>query len=121
MKLLLLFIGEIFISQKAFARQADTKIDTSFTLSYISIGLGSYMWTMQPMFRVKGSEFTYTLEEAWQFKDSEKPKAGLEGLAAGTVLFHNRFGKAAITQIRKTGVTYIITFKQENGPIRRMA
>jgi len=60
---------------KAFAQQADTKTDTSFTLSYISIGLGSNMWTMQPMFRVKGCQFIYTSEEAWQFKDSEKPKA----------------------------------------------
>lgn len=60
---------------KAYAQQSDTKIDTSFSLSYISIGLGSNMWRMQPMFRVKGSQFIYTLEEAWQYKDSEKTKA----------------------------------------------
>ena len=59
---------------KAFAQQGDTKTDTSFSLSYISIGFGSNIWTMQPMFRVKGFQFIYTLEEAWQFKDSEKPK-----------------------------------------------
>ncbi len=75
MKRLLFFIGLTFISMKVFAQQADTKTDTSFTLSYISIGLGSNMWTMQPMFRVKGSQFIYTSEDAWQFKDSEKPKA----------------------------------------------
>lgn len=75
MKLLFFFVGLTFTSMKAFAQQADTKTDTSFTLSYISIGLGSNMWTMQPMFRVKGCQFIYTSEEAWQFKDSEKPKA----------------------------------------------
>lgn len=75
MKLLLFFIGVTFISNQALAQQADTKIDTAFTLSYISIGLGSNMWEMQPMFRVRGSQFVYTLEEAWQYKDSEKPKA----------------------------------------------
>jgi hypothetical protein len=32
------------------------------------------MWEMQPMFRVKGSQFIYTLEEAWQSKDVEKTK-----------------------------------------------
>lgn len=75
MKLLLFLIGLTFTSMKVFAQQADAKTDTSFTLSYISIGLGSNMWTMQPMFRVQGSQFIYTAEEAWQFKDSEKPKA----------------------------------------------
>jgi len=74
MKHFLFFIGLTFISMKVFAQQTDAKTDTSFTLSYISIGLGSNMWTMQPMFRVKDSQFIYTLEEAWQFKDSEKPK-----------------------------------------------
>ncbi len=74
MKLLLFFIGLHFISMKVFAQQAETKTDTSFSLSYISIGLGSNIWTMQPMFRVRGSQFVYTLEEAWLFNDSKKAK-----------------------------------------------
>ena len=74
MKLLPFFLGLTFISLKSFTQQADIKNDNSFTLSYISVGLGSNMREMQPMFRVKGSQFIYTLEEAWQFKDSEKAK-----------------------------------------------
>lgn len=75
MKLLLFFIGLIFTSRKAFTQEANTGIGTSFTLSYISIGLGSNMWEMQPMFRVEGSQFVYTKEAAWHFKGSEMPKA----------------------------------------------
>ena len=75
MKFFLFFIAVTFISLKVFAQQKDSKIDTSFTLYYISIGLGGNMWEMQPMFKVKGSEFVYTLEEAWQHEGTVKPKA----------------------------------------------
>jgi len=75
MKLILFFVGLTFTLMKGLAQQSDIKTDTSFTLSYISIGLGSNMWSMQPMFRVKSSQFIYTFEEAWQLKDSDKPKA----------------------------------------------
>lgn len=46
--------------------------------------------------------------------------ADLENLAAGTTLFHNRFGKVEIVQIQRNGSHFVVTFQQENGPRRRM-
>lgn len=74
MKIRLFFIGLTLISLPAFTQQAKEKTDSSFTLSYISIGLGSNRWIMQPIFRVKGSQFIYTSEDVWYIKGAEKPK-----------------------------------------------
>ena len=82
MKLLIFFIGLTFISQNEFAQQAGTENELLFTLSYISIGLGSNMFEMQPMFRVKGNQFVYTSEQAWVSKDSGKPE--VDTLLVGT-------------------------------------
>lgn len=48
-------------------------------------------------------------------------QADLETLAVGTKLFHERFGRIEITQIQKTAANVILTFRQENGPMRRIA
>ncbi len=32
------------------------------------------MWELQPVFRVQGFQFIYTLEEAWQFKNTKRAK-----------------------------------------------
>jgi hypothetical protein len=75
MKSLSIFLGLFLTSVIIYAQKTiDTRIDSSFKLSYISVGLGGNMYEMQPMFRVKGSQFIYTLEEAWQFKNVKKAK-----------------------------------------------
>jgi hypothetical protein len=75
MKILIFFSVLFLISLPFYAQQtADTRTDSTFNLSYISVGFGSNMWEMQPVFRVKGSKFIYTLEDAWQFKGAKKSK-----------------------------------------------
>jgi len=74
MKLLLLFFGLVFISLKTSAQQPIRQVDSSFALSNISVGLGSNMSKKQPVFKVKGSQFIYTLEEAWETKGFKKVK-----------------------------------------------
>jgi hypothetical protein len=75
MKILLVFLGIILNSLIVSAQQtADTRIDSTFNLSYISVGLGGNMWELQPVFRVQGFQFIYTLEEAWQFKNTKRAK-----------------------------------------------
>jgi len=75
MKSLSIFLGLILTFMIIYAQKTiDTETDSTFKLSYISVGLGSNMYQMQPMFRVNGSHFIYTLEEAWQFKNVKKAK-----------------------------------------------
>ena len=75
MRFLSIFLGLIMTAIIVYSQKTiDTKIDSDFNLSYISVGLGGNMWELQPMFRVKGSRFIYTSEEAWQFKNVEKAK-----------------------------------------------
>ena len=50
------------------------KTDSIFKLDYISLGLGSNMSEMQPMFRVKGYKFIYTSEQAWKYKNVKKAR-----------------------------------------------
>ena len=67
--------GLFLISLSVCAQQMrDRRIDSSFNLSYISVGFGSNMWDKQPMFRVKGAQFIYTLEDAWESKNFKKAK-----------------------------------------------
>ncbi len=41
---------------------------SNFKLSYVSVGFGSNMDEMQPVFKVNGTRFIYTSEEIWIFK-----------------------------------------------------
>jgi len=74
MKVFSLFLTLITTSILTYAQKDEQRIDTSFTLSYISVGLGSNMFDLHPVFRVKGTKYVYTIEEAWQFKNKEKAK-----------------------------------------------
>jgi|GEM_PF-1848297 len=75
MKILSVFFGQFFIFLQLCAQQtADTRKDSTFSLSYISVGLGGNISQLQPMFRVKGSTFVYTLEQAWESKTIKKEK-----------------------------------------------
>ena len=75
MKILFVFFTAFLISLTVCAQQVtDTGIDSTFKLSYISVGFGSNMWELQPMFRVKGTHFVYTLEQAWESKNVKKEK-----------------------------------------------
>ena len=56
--------------------------DSNFKLSYMSVGLGSNMFTKQPVFRVNRLDYIYTLEDAWQWKNIEREKP--DTLCSGT-------------------------------------
>ena len=55
---------------------------SNFKLSYISVGLGSNMFTKQPAFRVNRLDYIYTLEDGWQWKNVEREKP--DTLCSGT-------------------------------------
>ncbi len=73
MKILALVIS-IFSIQFFYPKAEVKKNNEDFKLSYISVGLGSNMFTMQPAFRVTGKKFIYTSEQAWIFKNKEIAK-----------------------------------------------
>lgn len=45
-----------------------------FKLDLTTAGLGQNIFEMQPMFRVRGSHFIYSFEEAWQWPDRSVEK-----------------------------------------------
>jgi len=74
MKGLILCLTVLVISTALSAQKADTAKHPTFTLSYISVGLGSNMWHMQPAFRAKDNRFIYTMEQTWQSENFKKQK-----------------------------------------------
>ena len=50
--------------------QASSQRD--FKLTYLSIGFGSNMFKMQPVFRIEESRFVYTSEEVWKLPTQKK-------------------------------------------------
>ncbi len=77
MKLLLLAISFSTalgcLVQTEIAKKADED-HQSFNLTYLYAGLGSGMGTIQPVFRVKGPQFVYTLEQnSFYGKKTVKP------------------------------------------------
>jgi hypothetical protein len=92
MKILFLFLHVFLITPSVCAQQKlATNIDSTFKLSYISVGFGSNMWDRQPMFRVKGSQFIYTFEDAWVVKNVKK--------ATPDTLIIGNFRKSSIDSI----------------------
>jgi hypothetical protein len=58
--------------------------DTSFfSLSFVTVGFGSNMFEMEPVFEVKHSKFIYTNEEVWLWKDEDKNKLRKDTLLTG--------------------------------------
>ncbi len=54
--------------------KTSSQCDSSFKLSYVLIGFGSNMFSMEPVFRVNGTKFIYTSEEVWTIPNFEKQK-----------------------------------------------
>ncbi len=60
----------LLISTVLFGQDAKNINSEEFTLQFYSVGLGSNMFTKQPVFRVIGKRFVYTKEQAWKNGDS---------------------------------------------------
>lgn len=43
-----------------------------FTLSFVTVGFGSNMFEMEPVFRVTGNQFVFTSEEVWIRPEQKK-------------------------------------------------
>jgi hypothetical protein len=69
----LYFFRLVYPSEDLYSART-TQEDIDFRLSYNAVGMGSNMFTRQPVFRVNGTKFIYTSEEAWHHKDYPKAK-----------------------------------------------
>lgn len=78
MKELLLFISVCVFGMNAealfhFEKQNPEK-ENNFKLSFVTVGLGSNMYKMQPVFKVEDKRFSYTLEKGWSSAHQHKIK-----------------------------------------------
>ncbi len=62
--------------------QASSQRD--FKLTYLSIGFGSNMFKMQPVFKINDSKFIYTSEEVWR-RPNQKESLQKDTLLAGNI------------------------------------
>lgn len=54
-----------------------------FSLSFTTVGFGSNMFEMEPVFKVKNRKFLYTSEEVWLWKGKGKNKLRKDTLLTG--------------------------------------
>ncbi len=65
------FIGFINVNTVSFKQQV-RRDEKKFRLNFVTVGFGSNMFEMEPVFKVDGTKFIYTSEEVWIFPRQTK-------------------------------------------------
>ena len=76
MKQLLIYIPIYFLGltiEKPISFKQQTRQDEKeFRLHFMTVGFGSNMFEMEPVFKVEGTKFIYTSEEVWILPKQKK-------------------------------------------------